>query len=81
MKNTENKKNDKLQRAVLLRTIIPELIMCAVILITIILCTRSALEEEVYRSLESVAASVATAYDTMYPGDYELVGDKKVVSL
>lgn len=81
MKNTENKKNDKLQRAVLLRTIIPELIMCAVILITVILCTRSALEEEVYRSLESVAASVATAYDTMYPGDYELVGDKKVVSL
>lgn len=79
--NKEKKENTgKLQKAVLIRTILPELLMCVVILITIILRTRSSLEEEVYRSLEAVANSVVNAYDVMYPGDYVLVGDK-VVSL
>ncbi len=76
----ENKKIGRLQMAVLVRTILPVLLMCIIILIAVMLRTRSSLEEEVYRSLEAVADSVAVAYDEMYPGDYELVGDK-VVSL
>ena len=76
----EKKKIGKLQMAVLLRTILPVLVMCIIILIAVMLRTRSSLEEEVYRSLEAVAESVVAAYDAMYPGDYVLVGDK-VVSL
>ncbi len=80
MKALEKKMIGKLQMAVLLRTILPVLVMCIIILIAVMLRTRSSLEEEVYRSLEAVAESVVAAYDVMYPGDYVLVGDK-VVSL
>ena len=80
MKVIENKKIGKLQMAVLLRTILPVLVMCIVILVAVMLNTRSSLEKQVYSSLEAVAVSVAQAYDEMYPGDYVLVGDK-IVSL
>ena len=74
------KKIGKLQIAVLIRTILPVLIMCIIILISVTVRVRKSLENEVNRALEAVAESVSLAYNEMFPGDYVLVGDK-VVSL
>ena len=72
----EKEKISKLQLAVLLRTVLPMLIMGVLIIVVAVFESRSSLEDEVYRSLEAVASSVAAGYDEMYEGDYVLVGDK-----
>ncbi|MBR5422273.1 MAG: diguanylate cyclase [Lachnospiraceae bacterium] len=77
----EKEKMGKLQLAVLVRTILPMLVMGALIIVVSMIFSRSSLEEESYRSLEAVASSVAEAYELMYPGDYELVTAGSLASL
>ena len=69
----ESKRIGKLQRAVLLRTILPVLVMCVIIDVTAVLREKDSLQEEVNRSLFSTASAVAVSYEEMYPGDYRLV--------
>ena len=69
----ENQRIGKLQRAVLIRTILPMLVMCVIIDATAILRAKSSLQGELQRSLYATASAVAESYDEMYPGDYRLV--------
>ncbi|MBR6850390.1 MAG: hypothetical protein IKM88_09165, partial [Lachnospiraceae bacterium] len=69
----EKQRIGKLQRAVLIRTILPMLVMCVIIDATAVLREKSSLQEELQRSLYATASAVAESYDEMYPGDYRLV--------
>ncbi len=71
----------KLQLAVLLRTVLPMLLMGVAVIVAGTLSATSAMEDEVYRSLGAAASSVASAYDQMYPGDYDLKRGNGYVSL
>lgn len=71
-----NKKQGRLQKAVLTRTVIPMIIMGIVIGLVAFYGYKNSIRKEVENSLSAVAASAAGAYDEMYPGDYKMVGDK-----
>ncbi|HOO79845.1 MAG TPA: diguanylate cyclase [Lachnospiraceae bacterium] len=80
MKQNTKKKIGKLQIAILVRTVLPMLIMGVVIAVTAIGRYKSSLTKEVNSSLLAVATTIAAAYDEIYPGDYNLVGEQ-IVSL
>lgn len=74
----EKKKRGRIQKAVLLRTVIPMIIMGIVIACVAFYGYKKSIREEIEKSLAAVAASVASVYDEVYPGDYTLVGDEFV---
>lgn len=78
--NKVEKRKPKIQRAVLLRTLIPMFIMGIIIAYSAARTYENNVKNESYESLENTAALTATLFDQLYPGDYELVGTD-VVSL
>ena len=68
----------KLQWAVLFRTLLPLVVMGVFISIITTNAYEKAIKNEIKIALESVGSTVAGYYDSLYPGDYELVGDKNV---
>ncbi len=81
MANNGNKKViGKMQRAMLLRTMVPMLIMGLIIAGSAIKFNERAIKVQVQDNLKMAANSIVEAYDQMYPGDYELRGSQ-VISL
>lgn len=68
----------KLQRAILSRTLLPMIIMGIVISLASVIGYKNAIKTQIRGGMSAVAASVAGAYDAMYPGQYELRGDNFV---
>lgn len=73
---SKDKKKGKLQKAVLLRTIIPMIMMGIIIAVFSYYSYKGSVKKEIEHSLSAVAASVAGTYDLIYPGDYYMVGEK-----
>lgn len=72
------KKIGKLQKAVLIRTIMPMLLLGIVIVFAAVREHNISAMNELKKSMSGVASNIALTYDVMYPGDYVLVGDKSV---
>ncbi len=70
------KKMGKLQKAVLVRTVVPIMLMGIVIALFASSRYEKMLYEQMKPMLSTVAASVMTVYDELYEGDYVLVGDE-----
>ncbi len=76
--NMEKNKIGRLQRAILVSTVLPMLAMGVIIAIVASGNYRNVVETEVNRSLKAAAELTRSVYDSLYPGDYVLVGDKTV---
>lgn len=67
-----------LQKAMLFRTLIPMIIMGIIICVAAVVGYENAIKQQIKDGMAGVAASVVGAYDSLYQGDYELVGDVEV---
>lgn len=65
----------KLQKAMLIRTVVPIMLMGIVIAIFTGSRYQKMLYEQMEPMLSAAAASVTTVYDELYEGDYTLIGD------
>lgn len=65
----------KLQKAVLIRTVVPIMLMGIVIALFTGSRYKKMLYEQMKPMLSAAASSVMTVYDELYEGDYTLVGD------
>ncbi len=65
----------KLQKAVLVRTVVPIMLMGIIIALFASSRYEKMLYEQMRPMLSTVASSVMTVYDGLYEGDYVLVGD------
>ena len=77
-KNISGTHVGKLQWAVLFRTLLPLVVMGVFISIITTNAYERTIKNEIQVALESVGSTVASYYDHLYPGDYELVGEKTV---
>ncbi len=65
----------KLQKAVLIRTVVPIMLMGIIIALFASSRYKKMLYEQMKPMLSTAASSVMTVYDELYKGDYKLVGD------
>ena len=70
-----NSELGKLQRKILVATMLPVMIMGCIIVLFSMNRYESLISKEVDDSLLTTAKTVAMIYDELYPGDYVLVGD------
>ena len=75
-KSTE--RTSKMQSAIVIRTLVPMLLMSIIIAIAVFVSYKASVKKEISESLAGVAVTVAEAYDRMYPGEYEIVGEGNV---
>lgn len=80
-RNSKENKPGRIQKAVLLRTIIPMIIMGIIIAMVAYYGYKESIRSEIENSLTGVAASVAGIMDEAYPGDYGMEKDGMYISI
>ena len=80
MADNKKKSMGNIQKAVLVRTLFPMLLMGVIIALSAMGIFKNSIKKEISASLKSATVMVETMYDEIYPGEYKIVGEK-VISL